>query len=252
MKHSLHFAGSLLLATLFAGCGSTTYVTLKPLELQKNSYTKASKASALTFALSEANFSIKSSLSRDLTYALTTRLEHNAGRINCHFKSEFNKILSSKGFSISSTFKNYEEMTYTQKRDTSALFIPEIEIRISEQSISNYYKGIKTGSSGIVTSDVKLNIMMIEPLTGEKIWIKSMDPQHLSVSIKYDSIQKRRSSLNAQASIPVSLEPLMHKIDELFVQIDSSVLQTAYQDIVQAEIEAMKNDIDELKHLKRY
>ena len=164
---------------------------MEPLKLEQKSYASSAERSPLKLGVVDAKLVIDTDLSKDLNYALSERFESNANQINCHLKGELVKLFASKGFDVSGVFSGVDTMTYAQKKAIERVFVPEIHITLAEKSIANYYKGRMTGTDGSIEFMASLNIMVIDPLTNEKLYYKSLDDMQEKFYISYKRVKAR-------------------------------------------------------------
>lgn len=252
MKRTLLFLG-VTVALLFSGCGAKKrYAQLEDLHLESRNYPNPKKISNLSFALVNPVFEIKSSLSKTLTDAFKKRLQYDAEHISCQLTDELHKIILSKGFTITQIFRSYNDMTFTEKRNTSALFYPEVIIEIEENSMGNYKKRTLLEARGEVTISARVNIVMLEPLSKEKIWLKSVPVKKFSVDVHYKPIYKFGASTATAKSVPINLEPVMTKIDRYLEKIYIAIIEATDKYVERDEFEYLNDDIKRLKGIKRY
>src|SRR6185369_3306586 len=150
--------------SMLSGC--VKYVNMADLQLVTKNYPKPDEVSNLSFALAEPDLKIKYSLTGTNMSGLSERIRYDANKVACFMTAESEKILS------------YNSMTFTQKRNTSALFYPEIVIDIEEKAqrehITAPFYFPKDKLKGRLEINAKVNIIMLEPLSGEKLWVKSI------------------------------------------------------------------------------
>jgi hypothetical protein len=164
------------------------------------------------------------------------------------------KVLLSKGFTITDIFTNYNDMTFTQKRNTSALFYPEIDIEIEEKSQHEtvQFLFLKDHSiKGRMEIRARVNIVMLEPLSGEKLWIKSLPVSDVDEIVVYEPAQYGGPQLNGYL-VPENLQPIAATIDDMFKSISEEVLVATNKYVERQEFEFLNTDIERLKQIKRY
>jgi hypothetical protein len=169
--------------------------------------------------------------------------------------AESAKILLSKGFTITDRFQSYNAMTFTQKRNTSALFYPEIIIDMEEKSqrehITAPFYFANDKLKGRLEINAKVNIIMLEPLSGEKLWVKSIPVTGLNEVVEYSYDHYAGNELNGIA-VPEDLVPIASKIDALLTTISKDVLEATAKYVEKHEFEFLNTDIVKLKGIKRY
>lgn len=243
-----------VLVSVFMLSGCVTYVEMPDLNLVAKNYPKPDETSKLSFALAEPDMKIRFALTSTANSGLSERIRHDANKVSCFLTAESQKIILSKGFTITDTFPSLNAMTFTQKRNTSALFYPEITIDIEEKSQLEILQALMFQSQDIkgrLQINAKVNIIMLEPLSGEKIWVKSIPVAGFDESVAYKPYQYAGAELNGIA-VPQDLEPIAAKIDSMIATISQEVLEATSKYVEKQEFEFLNADIVRLKGIKRY
>ena len=242
----------MIMVSMFSGC--VKYVDMPDLKLDTKNYPKPDEVSSLSFALAEPDMKIKFDFTSTANSGLAERIKHDANKVSCFMTAEAEKILLSKGFTITEKFQSHNAMTFTQKRNTSALFYPEIIIDIEEKSQLETLQVLMFKSEkikGRLEINAKVNIIMLEPLSGEKIWVKSIPVTGFDESVVYKPYQYGGSELNGIA-VPEDLVPIAAKIDTMINTISLDVLEAMAKYVERHEFEFLNTDIVKLKGIKRY
>lgn len=252
MKYSCKLIVILFSVTMLSGC--IKYVDMADLRLVSKNYPKAEEVSNLSFALAEPDLKIKYALTGTTMSGLSERIKHDANKVACFMTDEAERILLSKGFTITDKFQSYNSMTFTQKRNTSALFYPEIVIDIEEKAQREILSAPfvhKETIKGRLEINAKVSIIMLEPLSGEKLWVKSIPVSGLDEVVEYTPYQYIGTQLNGIA-VPEDLVPIATKIDALVTTISQDVLEATAKYVEKHEFEFLNSDIVKLKGIKRY
>lgn len=239
--------------SMLSGC-FVTYVEMPDLKLVSKDYPKPDEATNLSFALAEPDLKIKVDLTSTANSGLMERIRYNANKVACFITPEAQKILLSKGFTITEKFQSYNAMTFTQKRNTSALFYPEIVIDIEEKSQLEIVQLLMVRDQkikGRIQINAKVNIIMLEPLSGEKLWVKSIPVTGYDEPVVYQFNQYAGTELNG-VSVPEDLVPIADKIDKMLSAISQEVLDATAKYVEKSEFEFLNSDIVKLKGIKRY
>lgn len=242
----------LLFAIFLSGC--TSYVEMPNLNLEEKNPPKPEEISTLSFALAEPEIIVKTAMTQTTTSGLTDRVKQDSKSVACYLYDEINKILLSKGFTITDHFQSYNHMTFTQKRNTSALFYPEIVINVEEKSQLERTRVLFIKSDtikGRMQIDASVNIVMLEPLSGEKIWVKSLPINDIDELVAYKPGLYGGAQLNG-FFVPEDLKPIADIIDDLFEEISMNVVNATENYVEKYEFEFLDEDIRRLKGIKRY
>lgn len=123
-------------------------------------------------------------------------------------QSAFQATLLAKGYTLSGPFSSREQMTYGEKEKAMLLLVPHLTVRCTcpEVSASSVWEGrsgtVRRGynskgdeitargkatlikNEGTVRVEFSLDLALLEPLTGEKLWLKTVkaDPSLESFS----------------------------------------------------------------------
>ena len=243
-----------IMVSVFMLSGCVKYVEMGDLKLDTKNYPKPEEVSNLSFALAQPDMKIKFDLTSTANSGLAERIKHDANKVSCFLTAESQKILLSKGFTITDTFQSLNAMTFTQKRNTSALFYAEIVIDIEGKSQLETLQVLMFSSENIkgrMQINAKVNIIMLEPLSGEKLWVKSIPVAGFDEAVTYKPYQYAGSELNGIA-VPEDLAPIAAKIDAMLTTISQDVLEATVKHVEKQEFEFLNTDIVKLKGIKRY
>lgn len=257
----------LIVLTSLMGCiKELKQVRMNEVDLIQRNYPQEDVVNELSFAYAEPELVVITDLSDELMGGLRERIKYSGYRIACHLNSELDKIILSKGFTISDRYKSLRYMTFSEKRNTTALFYPEIKIRISEKSEISSRGPSKFHTSGTLEIDADVNIVMREPMSNEIIWIKSIPVEEIVDSFQYENAfwagaYGERMILNSQFfrvgrgqkhHVPENLTEIAAKIDGFFEGIDRKIVEATLRFVEAEEFTFLNTDIKKLKKLNRY
>jgi hypothetical protein len=245
---------------LFVGCSTKTvsnFTTLEQIELPSKDYEmKRKKSIDLSFATINPILTINFNASNDLKNSLMKRLQNDVNKLSCKIPTEIKKILISKGISVSDNYWSRNDMTFSQKRDTSTLFYPAIEIYIDQNSVdvlrkvdNSRTKKIKT--VGTLEISAKVELVSLEPLSGEKIWLKSLPLKRkkIKTNISYDGSLKRSTNI---FKVDTKAVVVAEELDALIVEIYNKILEGVDKYVDYEEFMLLNKDIVKIKNIKRY
>ena len=114
-------------------------------------------------------------------------------------KSDFNETLIAKGYTLLGPFSNFGEMTYGEKEKSNLALLANINLKFQfidttdQNNAEIFSQNIKSGSrevnrkmvfskfiqmiakfNGNLIVDGFIELVLVEPLTGEKMWIKQI------------------------------------------------------------------------------
>ena len=171
---------------------------------------------------------------------------------------DIQELLIDKGYRIKSTYPTFDNMTYDEKKDVDVAL--EIEIVPSFTAAQGGWKAVRhipfTGSvyytyqyNGTVSLIGKINLYGLEPLSHEKIWIKSVPiPSITNIQINTSSELTQNvvniNFLNDPNVYNALGSSLQHQYQLILSQIDTYLDPREFQDL--------KDQIKELKSKKVY
>jgi hypothetical protein len=114
-------------------------------------------------------------------------------------KSDFNETLIAKGFTLLGPFSNFGEMTYGEKEKSNLALLANVNLKFQfidttgQNNVEIFSQRTKSGTrevngkivlcksiqiigkfSGSLIADGFIELVLVEPLTGEKMWIKQI------------------------------------------------------------------------------
>lgn len=188
------------------------------------------------------------------------KFEYNGIDMFTRFRSsmaaDVEELLIAKGFRLKGPYETQDEMLFNDKKEADILILIEVapeftnahgswnhQLKISSSS-PDYYK-----YSGTCSLVGKINLTGIEPLTGEKIWAKSVSiPTVDNISLKTQNAWNTNQWSNELMKDPGISNPM------------GAALQTVYKGVMDKmaahfdpeEFRSLKPQIKELKAKKGY
>lgn len=249
MNKNILLAGILATTMLvFSGC-QATFSKLESLDLKKTKYAETGQKMDIAFAIARPDFVIKTNISKSLERGLKRRLLHDANEISCHLTDEIERMLVAKGVTVTNVFDSQGAMTFTQKKETTALLYPRIIIKLEQESDSTFIGKRPHQTEGELIVKYDVSIVMVEPLSSEIVWIKHLYSNKDSLKLDYTGdIKTNRSGTKIQNN----LKQIAIDIDEQLVKINNKILATISKHVTKEEFKYMNDDIKKLKGIKRY
>lgn len=252
MKSTIKLLLLIAITMFITGCGPKI-TNLQTISYDKKEYKKINTNGVKkSFALVNPQIKIVSDVSSLTAYILGKRMIYNAEILDCFLPQEMEKILLAKGFTIEGRYTSRNEMTYSEKKKTTAILYPVITLKIKETGTSQLVRnnpGAIIRSVGKLKFDVNVKLEMYEPLSNEKIWVKDIS------NVKVNDLDINYAAINIPTTKTTTISqylPYTKKIDDMFKLIANKTLNTAYKYIEQEEFDALNEDIIKLKSIKRY
>jgi hypothetical protein len=161
------------------------------------------------------------------------------------YRTDLEKIILAKGFTSSGVYPDYDEMTFSQKENSTLVMRPEISFNINVQ------RGL-LGEQSIATVNGSVVVEFLEPMSQEKIWIKHFDlPQTTQpVQMKILKAANGRLLQNPDGSLQYGLSS--NSATELLNSFYASAFKKIWDQLDSREIAALKSDADKVKKRTNY
>lgn len=176
---------------------------------------------------------------------------------------DLDKIIISKGMTVTGPFENLDMMTYPDKKNADLSLTPEFLINVQTRDITGWRD---EGGWFRKTVEVKVDgwvvLMMREPLSSEKIWVKKIE---VGEKVEKAEIYAERVPINSKPgviTIPVpwqQYQPGTIKYDgrkdalaNIVKKMYPEIMQTSYRYLNTDEILVLKEKAAEIRKLKRY
>ena len=173
---------------------------------------------------------------------------------------DFEEMLIAKGYSIRGPYATYDEIVYSDKSETDLMLGVEIDFSYEwDQGASNSkrmvgYGGVTTGYSYQIDGNLnlggKINLVIKEALTQEKLWVKSIKLQDKKVLIqtaKY-KVKSQTEGEQAIANDPQYKNVMYETLDDYY----QNALKTAWNHLDPRELTPLKKQVEELRKKKGY
>lgn len=249
MKKNILFL--IFVSLVLAGCATVpTYTEMPPIKLSQANVQEDNARSELSMAIARPNIILTFDASNSLKAAIEERFKADAVTLACHLTREMRRILVEKGFTVLETYDSLNNMTFTQKRNTSALFTAFLNINLKEVSQTELTKDyVPVRVFGNILSSSELSIATIEPLSGEIIWLKNVPVDDARIYIDYPYYPRMDAT---NALIPNELVPAVQSLDEWFSATNNAILKGIVDYVSVEEFRFLNEDIEKLKNIKRY
>ena len=107
---------------------------------------------------------------------------------------DFGEILTARGFSVRGPFIEYNDMTYSDKEGSDLILTAEVEFSSDTSQIR--YSSLRI-PSGSVTVKSHVNLIVLESLTNERLWTRSVAITPFTVNLLSRKAYTVRATLAA-------------------------------------------------------
>lgn len=169
--------------------------------------------------------------------------------------NDFEEMLVSKGYSLRGPFASYDEIVFRDKQDADLLM--KVEVDFNYEAAQGLMKASadfgaamlgKTAYKYNLDGDLylggKINIILYEPSTEEKLWVKSIPLQDKTVRLKTG----KYSTQNSCFSDPGYLNPMQNVLEEYY----QSTMNLGWKYLEPAELKELKVQVQAIRKKKSY
>jgi hypothetical protein len=249
MKRFYRIVSLLGVNMLLAACSTPPWVSLNSLNLYTISNTTGKKPDTqLSLAVANPEITIVSSLGNTTNNVLAERLKYDAEKISCNIGSQLNSALLAKGFTVTEVFPSLNHMTFSEKRNSSAVITARIRIVLTEDSKTTFQENWPLSVSGDIIASATAKLVAIEPLSKELIWIKDIPISDLTYPFNISG----NAPQGTKTSVPPGFGDFAGTVDKILTEVNETVLLSAQKYIDHDEFLRLNDDITKLKGIKRY
>ncbi len=242
---------TLLSLVLLSSCGSLPSTTTQQKRVVKNydwtpKSTAPAKSADVTLLLVNPKYGKEF---KDEKEPIFKKFRKNMG-------VDFEELLVAKGYTIRGPFNSYDEVVFKDKQDSDLLM--EVEINFNAEAAQGTLKRSKNIlASSMLGKNVysyfldgelylggKINIILKEPSTSEKLWVKSLPLEDKTVVLKTAKYENKR----ALDSAPGYLNPMQEVLDEYY----QSSMNKAWKYLEPAELKQLKKQVQAIRKKKTY
>lgn len=248
----LYIAIMVLFITLFlSGCGPK-YRNIPLVDFHsKVESTEGGIEKRLAFALVKPKMRLKGQMSRGFLMATSNRFIRELEDSRDAMSHEMEKIIIQKGISVLDTYSSIEDMTYSQKKNTTGVFMPRITIKMQESGTSTIRSdGFVLSTNSLVNARVRIDLLVIEPLAKERVWVRTLPRISKTIPLVYSIPPNTIAS--SPSMIVEPLVPATRQFDRLILDIYDKTLDSIVKYVSLEEFQALNDDINKLKGIKRY
>jgi len=178
-------------------------------------------------------------------------------QFNQNMSQDFFEILTARGYTVRGPFHTYDDITFPDKKGSDLILIPELQINPDasslkwDQSFGAALFGQRgyTGEGTLVFTG-RVNLVVAESLSREKMWTKSVEIPPLTVRVE-------ETHMYGSPGIPV--QQLMESEDAIYNGVAKalemqykSILERAYQYLDPDEMQIVKKQAQEIRNKKVY
>lgn len=159
--------------------------------------------------------------------------------------SDTEKIIIARGFNSKGPFRSLDYMTYPDKKGSDLTLSPMIYITTS---YSTSGKGTIFSSSppGKLTVTGFMELIMLEPLSGEEMWLKKIDFDQVVADYNFSYWTTEKGVRN------VTIDTRPEALKDALEMIYPKVLRTVWNYLNPEEVNYLKRESQEIRDRKRF
>src|SRR2546422_761436 len=232
----------LAIALAALGCAST-----KPLQqvyAPKFQFTPPATAApgsaGVAFAVINARFSKDEAWTKEQPFVTFSR----------NLSADFQELMNARGYTVRGPFGSTEEMTFPDKKGSDLALQPTLELNLATVSKGVEEKISILGSNSYVahfdcTVDGRVTLAITEPLSGERMWFKSVVVP--ATTVHYASPIASKTAQGA--SIDLSSNPdLGRALDQAY----ASIMEAAWKYLDPGEMALVRDQATDIRKKKVY
>ena len=249
MKH-FYFILVAISLLLLSGCGSMGNIPTQEVRTVKNydwtpPMIAPAKSSDVTLLLVKPSFAKQFENEKEPIFK---KFRENMG-------VDFEEMLIARGYSIRGPFASYDEIVFKDKQDADLLMRVEIDFNYEAQQGALKYsadfasamlgkEAYKYRLDGNLYVGGKVNIIVYEPSTKEKLWIKSISLEDKTIYLK----TKKYSYKNDCFKDAGYLNAMQSVLDEYY----QSAMDLGWKYLEPAELKQLKAQVKAIRSKKTY
>lgn len=176
--------------------------------------------------------------------------------------SDFERMIIARGFNSKGPFKSLDYMTYPDKKGSDLTLTPKIFITTTDGTRraggmfllasrdNSFLLASHDSYSCVLTVSGFIEMIILEPLSGEKMWIKKIDFEPVSVNCKFSYNIKDKGKITQRIEVEVDTRP--EALGAALERIYPAVMETAWRYLHPDEVKRLKQESQEIRERKRY
>ncbi|MGH8069656.1 MAG: hypothetical protein ACRERE_31325 [Candidatus Entotheonellia bacterium] len=167
-------------------------------------------------------------------------------------KADLDKMLVAKGFKVTGPYDSLDVMTFPDKQTATLTLTPIVDLRATQQPTNRTGTGsplFPAREEGVYVIGGWISLVMLEPLTGEKMWIKRIEVESFQEPYVHEYIVQQ----SRQQVIPRTVtDTRPHALAAALEKIYPEVMQKAWAYFHPEEVLQVKKQAEEARRLKRF
>lgn len=243
MRSNLSRIFTVIALTFLAGCATTATQRYTP-RFDYSPPKQAKPAAAnITFAVVNASYPDRLPLFKEFSENMS---------------KDFFEILTARGFTVRGPFHTYDDITFPDKKGSDLILIPDLQINPDATNVKweqSLVSALLPGpprftGSGTVTITGRVNLVIAESLSREKMWTKSVDLPPVRVPIEET---QSYSMPGANMQLLIENESTIYNgVAKALEAQYKAILDRAYAYLDPDEIQLVKKQAQEIRAKKVY
>jgi hypothetical protein len=175
-----------------------------------------------------------------------------------NMSKDFFEILTARGFTVRGPFRTYDDITFPDKKGSDLILIPELQINPDASNVrweQSLMSALLPGASkytgtGTVTITGRVNLVIAESLSREKMWTKSVDIPAVTIPIE-ETQSYSMPGINVRTLIQ-NEATIYNGVAQGLEKQYKAILERAYAYLDPDEIQLVKKQAQEIRAKKVY
>ena len=165
---------------------------------------------------------------------------------------DFQQILSARGFTVRGPFKSFDEMTYPDKKGSDLVLEPKLDVKFEKKTtkedknvniLLSSLDSYTLSGEGTITG--RVTISLLESLSKERMWFKSIELSPISFVWTSSKEYKYPGS-------PVENRDISKPLGQALEKIYKQIMETSWKYLDPEEMKIVKKQAEEIKAKKVY
>lgn len=199
----------------------------------------------ITFGVVAPRYDANTLVTPIITPEDRARMTSISGQFTKSISVDLEKMIIARGFKTKGPFVSLEDMTYPDKKGSDLTISPKVFIT-TNYSTTGLGTLFFRASGGILTVTGFMEMMILEPLSGEKMWMKKIDFEPTSANYEFSYYRNDKGIPVVQ--VDTRPEALKTALERIYPKI----MDTAWKYLHPDEVAFLKKESREVRERKRY
>jgi hypothetical protein len=170
--------------------------------------------------------------------------------------ADMDRVFTTKGLTVSGPFDAFDDITYPEKRSAQFAFTPRLFV------VAEFEEGKLTFNGDYHEKPILMNIRgqivyeLRETLSNQKLWVKKLELEQRQVralqAFRDIAIYDRNTGITSHSVGEMAFDGRQDAMADYMEGLYPVIMQKAWTYLDAEEMKVMKNNVDEIRALKRF